>query len=234
MVQSSVKIGRTKSAMDIDPSTHHAVAQSLALNPPIYRQTHTTYSVPVVDEREPTPFPYTSSSDCVDNLPSPYSRPLSPVSLPDEDYMATSQSSHSSIMTLEDMDSEELAGTRESTPVADVSQIQGIHRMESIVALGPVGSTAPVVPAGPSHSQEPKPGWEAVLQHHLTMVQEMQARQFDALAELTRSIQGGMVSMAAELRAFREEVQKVGDARARAHTSKRVVVQRVRVPRYPS
>lgn len=97
--------------------------------------------MPVVDEREPTPFPYTSSSDCVDNLPSPYNRPLSPVSLPDEDYMATSQSSHSSIMTLEDMDSEELAGTRESTPVADVSQIQGIHRMESIVALGPVGST---------------------------------------------------------------------------------------------
>ena len=95
----------------------------------------------MVDEREPTPFPFGPSSDHGDDLPSAYCRPLSPVSLPDEDYMATSQSSHASTMTLEDMDSEALAGTRESTPVAELPQSQGIHRMESIVSLGPVGST---------------------------------------------------------------------------------------------
>ncbi|KAI0330186.1 hypothetical protein GY45DRAFT_1324067 [Cubamyces sp. BRFM 1775] len=233
MVQSLVKISRTKSAMDIDPSTHQAVAQSLALSPPIYH--HATYAISVAEEREPTPFPFDSSSDRVDSLPSPYHRPLSPVSLPDEDYMATSQSSHASTMTIEDMDSEELAGTRESTPVADVPQSQGIHRMESIVALGPVDSAAPGASTSPqAPPQQPRPEWEAVLQHYLMMAQEMQARHFDALAELTRSIQVGMVSLTAELRALREEAQKVGDARARAHTPKRVVVQRIRVPRYPS
>ncbi|KAL7279734.1 hypothetical protein ACG7TL_006141 [Trametes sanguinea] len=137
MTHSLVKLGRTKSAMDIDSaatSSQDPSRRSQLLLPMRYQTLHVA---PVAQLTSLPSFELAIA-------PSPTSYALPPVLPPDvdEDPMSFSQPTDGQLPSSQIMDSdsddEAVAVTRESTPMPEEPPTQGLNRMQSIVNLGPV------------------------------------------------------------------------------------------------
>ncbi|KAI0643045.1 hypothetical protein C8Q79DRAFT_203656 [Trametes meyenii] len=136
MVQGQ-NLGRTKSEMEIDgPSNNQRTNTSpRVVFSPFPSIIHPeSPSTPHISHRPPTPF-YTPCS----SLPSEVN--ADDEHLVDMGSSQDSQVSHMSFSESETMDSEDLPGTREPTPVPELPPTQGLQKMQSIVLLGPAATS---------------------------------------------------------------------------------------------
>ncbi|KAI0671063.1 hypothetical protein C8Q78DRAFT_834384 [Trametes maxima] len=220
------KLSRTKSEMDVDGPSNgqgtHAPARV------VFSQLSTIIpteppSTPHIPRRPPTPF-YTPSA--------------SSTSSPDDDDehivdMGSSQDSQVSHMSFsETMDSEDLPGTREPTPVPELPQTQGLQKMQSVVFLGPATTSVPPCSPTPPLTRTPSSDQGEFLQKYLLTTQKAQAQQLEALTELARSISQGMSMLTQEVNSLKEEVKRVGSALERPRRRPSESMSRIQVRRY--
>ncbi|KAI9064691.1 hypothetical protein FKP32DRAFT_1602889 [Trametes sanguinea] len=236
MAHTTNKLGRTKSAMDIDSSASQDSSRgSQLLLPTRYQPLH------VAPGLQLTPLP--SFEDLGPNA-------LPPVLPPDveEEAMNFSQLTESQLCSSQIMDSdsddEAVAATRESTPMPEEPPTQGLNRMESIVNLGPVVANDSLSVATEAKKQQLSDAdarvqaLEAFLERHLVLARETQqlhTQQLATLAASTELTRLGWQAIAQELGALKEEFRKVGSTYEHMNTggSRRSAVPRVHVPRYP-
>ncbi|KAI0775500.1 hypothetical protein BD413DRAFT_276427 [Trametes elegans] len=217
-------LGRTKSAMDIDPS------------------------VPLLGQfgpRERSRYPaHPPRAPLMSSAPLPDPVPSITLDHPGDESVEMGSSQDSNAMA-----SEEEAGTRVPTPVPDLDALtplsQGLNRMQSIVSLGPaIPSTPPPPPV--AEPQRASAELLAAVQQHLAVSQEAHGRQLAALAELTQSLRAGMDAVVAEVGRLREEVVKARNEHGRERerdreqereraekAPRRRAAQRVRVAQHP-
>ncbi|CDO72050.1 hypothetical protein BN946_scf184943.g85 [Trametes cinnabarina] len=153
----------------------------------------------------------------------PQARAGSPVPFEDvdEDPMNFSQLTASQASSSLDMDSDgeegTVAATREPTPMPEEPQTQGLHKMQSIVDLGPVIAAAEAPPPAKqsSASDARMQILEGFLERHLVQAHQLQTQQLSVLSAANESSISAWRAITQELSALKQELQ-----------------QRVHVPRY--